>query len=64
MPRKKKEETNQNGHLPTIKELLRDNPLPKRLTRDQKELLEATREAMKALDDRIKKYGYPPDFRH
>jgi hypothetical protein len=62
MPKKVK--TNSNGHLPTAKELLEKYPLPKKLSKEQKELLEATREAMQALDERIKKYGYPPDFRH
>jgi hypothetical protein len=46
--------------LPNVK----DYPPPKRLTADQKELRDATREVVKALDERIKKYGYPPDFRH
>jgi hypothetical protein len=56
----KKIKTNSNGNLPTAK----DFPPPKKLTPEQKELLEATREAMKALDERIKKYGPLPDFRH
>ena len=56
----KKTKANSNGALPTAK----DFPPPKILTPEQKELLEATREAMKALDERIKKYGQPPDFRH
>lgn len=56
----KKIKTNSNGALPTAK----DFPPPKNLTPKQKELLEATREYVKALDERIKKYGYPPDFRH
>ncbi|CAN5858409.1 hypothetical protein BH20ACI4_BH20ACI4_13040 [soil metagenome] len=50
--------------IPTGKELLEMFPPPKNLTEQEKELLESTREAMKALDERIKKYGYPPDFRH
>lgn len=56
----KKIETSPNGTLPTAK----DFPPPKKLTAKQKELRDATLEAMKALDERIKKYGYPPDFRH
>ncbi len=50
--------------IPTGKELLKMFPTPKKLTKQEKELLEATQAAMKALDERIKKYGYPPDFRH
>lgn len=50
--------------IPTGKELLKMFPTPKKLTKQEKELLESTRAAMKALDERIKKYGYPPDFRH
>lgn len=50
--------------IPTGKELLKMYPPPKKLTKQEKALLEATRNAMKALDERIKKYGYPPDFRH
>lgn len=42
-----------NGKLPTAK----DFPLPKRLTAEQKELLKATREAMKALKAEKEKYG-------
>lgn len=56
----KKIKTSSNGRLPTAK----DFPPPKELTPEQEELREATLEAMKALDKRIKKYGYPPDFRH
>ena len=56
----KKIKTNSNGKLPTAN----DFPPPKELTPEQEELREATLEAMKALDKRIKKYGYPPDFRH
>lgn len=36
---------------------------PKRLTKSQRELVEATREAMKALKEEITKYG-PKDFSH
>ena len=50
--------------IPTGKELLKMYPPPKKLTKEDEELLEATRNAMKALDERIKKHGYPPDFRH
>ncbi len=56
----KKIKTSSNGTLPTAK----DFPPPKKLTPAQKELRKATRAAMKALDERIKKHGYPPDFRH
>ena len=56
----KKIKTNFNGALPTAK----DFPPPKKLTPEQKELLEATREYVKALDEKIKKYGYPSDFRY
>lgn len=35
----------------------KDFKLPKRLTKDQKELIEATREAMKALKEEEAKYG-------
>ncbi len=50
--------------IPTGKELLKMFPTPEKLTEQEKALLESTRAAMKALDERIKKYGYPPDFRH
>jgi hypothetical protein len=50
--------------IPTGKELLKMFPPPKKLTEQEKALLESTQAAMKALDERIKKYGYPPDFRH
>lgn len=56
----KKIKTNTNGSLPTAK----DFPPPKKLTSAQKRLREATREFVKALDKRIKKYGEPSDFRH
>ena len=56
----KKIKANSNGALPTAK----DFPPPKKLTPEMEELRDATREAMKALDERIKKYGKPPDFRH
>lgn len=51
----KKATENQNGleKLPHAK----DFKLPKRLTKDQKELIEAFREAMKALKDEEAKYG-------
>ena len=50
----KKAEKNQNGaELPRAK----DFKLPKRLTKDQKELIEATREALKALKEEEAKYG-------
>jgi hypothetical protein len=38
------------------------HPPPKRLSKEEKALPEATRAAMKALDERIKKHGYPPDL--
>ncbi|HMS38750.1 MAG TPA: hypothetical protein PKE69_00885 [Pyrinomonadaceae bacterium] len=50
--------------IPTGKELLKMFPTPKTLTAQEQALLESTRAAMKALDERIKKYGNPPDFRH
>jgi len=50
----KKEARNSNGSdLPRAK----DFKLPKRLTKEQKELIEATREAMKALKEEEAKYG-------
>lgn len=51
----KKTAENKNGSekLPRAK----DFKLPKRLTKDQKELIEATREAMKALKEEEAKYG-------
>lgn len=45
---------NKNGsHLPRAK----DFKMPKKLTKEQKESLEAFREAMKALKEEEKKYG-------
>lgn len=50
----KKAEKNQNGNdLPRAK----DFKNPKRLTKDQKELIEATREAMKAFKEEEAIYG-------
>ncbi len=51
----KKVTENSNGteKLPRAK----DFKLPKRLTKDQRELIEATREAMKALKEEDVKYG-------
>lgn len=50
----KKAEKNSNGSdLPRAK----DFKLPKHLTKDQKELVEAFREAMKALKEEEAKYG-------
>lgn len=50
----KAKSTNQNGsHLPRAK----DFKLPKKLTKEQKESLEAFREAMKALKEEEAKYG-------
>ena len=50
----KKTKENQNGaSLPRAK----DFKLPKRLTKDQKELIEATREAMQAFKEEEIKYG-------
>ena len=49
-----KAKANQNGsELPRAK----DFRLPKRLTKDQKELIEAFREAMQALKKEEAKYG-------
>jgi hypothetical protein len=56
----KKTKLNSNGSLPTAK----DFPPPKRLTPELEELRDATREAMQALRDEVKKYGKKPDFRH
>lgn len=56
----KKIKTSSNGALPTAK----DFPPPKKLTPEMEELRDATREAMQALRDEIKKYGKKPDFRH
>lgn len=51
---KKAKDTNQNGsHLPRAK----DFKLPKKLTKEQKESLEAFREAMQALKEEEAKYG-------
>ncbi len=51
----KKVVENKNGEekLPRAK----DFKLPKHLTKDQKELIEATREVMKALKEEEAKYG-------
>ena len=51
----KKATENKNGSekLPRAS----DFKLPKRLTKDQKELIEAFREAMKALKEEERKYG-------
>ena len=55
----KKAEKNQNGaDLPRAK----DFKLPKRLTKDQKELIESFREAMKALKKEEEKYGKKSGF--
>ena len=52
--KKPKEKENLNGNdLPRAK----DFKLPKRLTKDQKELVEAFREAMQALKEEERKYG-------
>ena len=50
--------------IPTAKELLKMFPTPKKLTPEVKRLKESSRNAMEALDRRIKEHGYPPDFRH
>ncbi len=52
----KKEQIN-NGSNGTDLPRAKDFKLPKRLTKDQKELVEAFREAMKALKDEEAKYG-------
>ncbi len=50
----KKAKENQNGsELPRA----RDFKLPENLTKDQRELIEATREAMKALKEEEAKYS-------
>jgi len=46
-------DSNGSEKLPRAK----DFKLPKRLTKDQKELIEATREALKALIEEEAKYG-------
>lgn len=51
--RKAVENKNDAEELPRAK----DFKLPKRLTKDQKELIEAAREAMKALKEEEAKYG-------
>jgi hypothetical protein len=51
--KKRTENSNGSEKLPRAK----DFKLPKRLTKDQKELIEATREAMKALKEEEAKYG-------
>lgn len=52
--KKERDNSERNGsELPRAK----DFKLPKRLTKDQKELLEAFREAMKALKEEEAKYG-------
>lgn len=55
----KKIKTSSNGRPPTAK----DFPPPKKLTPEMEELRDATREAMQALRERIRKHGKPPDFR-
>lgn len=51
---KKEKNTSQNGsQLPRAK----DFKLPKKLTKEQKELIEAFREAMQALKEEEAKYG-------
>ena len=57
----KKVEKNQNGNqeLPRAK----DFQNPKRLTKDQKELIQAFREAMAALKEEEAKYG-KKDYSH
>jgi hypothetical protein len=50
----KTKKTDQNGsHLPRAK----DFKMPKKLTKEQKELIEAFREAMNALKEEEAKYG-------
>ncbi len=56
----KKIKTSPNDKLPTAK----DFPPPKELTPEMEEPRDATREAMQALRNEIKKYGKKPDFRH
>ncbi len=64
MSKKNGNSINLKEKIPTGEKLLKMYPPPKKLNKQEKELLESTRAAMKALDERIKKYGYPPDFRH
>ncbi|MFN0278021.1 MAG: hypothetical protein ACKVRN_05390, partial [Pyrinomonadaceae bacterium] len=56
----KKTKPSSNGALPTAKDFAN----PKKLTPAQKRMLEAARDYLKALDERIKKHGEPADFRH
>ena len=56
----KKEQENKNGNFAPR---ARDYKNPKRLTKLQKELVEATREAMKAFKEEEAKYG-KKDFSH
>jgi len=51
--KKRTENSNGSEKLPRAS----DFKLPKRLTKDQKELIEAFREAMKALKEEERKYG-------
>ena len=63
MPKKKKSQENQNGsgardysHLPRA----RDFKLPKKISPELKEAMEATRGAMEALRQEEEKYGKHP----
>ena len=65
MPKKKKLQTDENGnaardysHLPRA----RDFKLPKKISPELKEAMEATREAMEALRLEEEKYGKVPHF--
>ncbi|MEJ7849708.1 MAG: hypothetical protein WKF92_16610 [Pyrinomonadaceae bacterium] len=53
----KKVEKNQNGNGKDKLPRAKDFTLPKRLTKDQKELIDAFREAMGALKEEEAKYG-------
>lgn len=64
MSKKNGNGVNLEEKIPTAKELRKLYPMPKKLTPAMKRLKESTRKAMEALDEHIKKYGYPPDFRH
>ncbi len=54
----RKKQINSNGAFDTSDlPRAKDFKLPKKLTKDQKELIEAFREAMEALKEEEKKYG-------
>lgn len=64
---KGKKETNQNSNGTTARDYshlprARDFKLPKKISPELKEAMEATREAMKALHSEEEKYGKIPRF--